>query len=415
MAVRTAIRAAARCALLVASVTVPATAARAQDPAQPKPDSKPTFEIYGFAQLDMGHDFMQVDPSWTDTLRVTKLPSFEKQFGENNSTFASVKQSRLGFSSSTPTALGDLKTKFEIDMFGVGGDAGQTTIRLRHAWGEVGAFGAGQTMSPFMDIDVFPNIFEYWGPTGMVFFRNVQFRWTPVRTDEQTFMIGIERPGASGDQGVYAGRIELSSIKPRFPVPDLSAAYKYSQKWGYVRVGGMLREIRWDDTLKSTTRDLSGSVNGWGLNFTSNLNAGKNDVLRLGFVYGHGIENYMNDSPVDVGIKNNLSNPVTPVVGEALPIVGITAFLDHTWNQKFTSAVGYSMQDISNSDAQAPDAFRRGRYAVGNVVYAPVANVLVAAELQWGRRENFSDGFHSDDTRVQFSFKYNFSAKLGGQ
>ena len=25
-----------------------------------------------------------------------------------------------------------------------------------------------------MDPDVFPNSLEYWGPTGMVFFRNVQ-------------------------------------------------------------------------------------------------------------------------------------------------------------------------------------------------------------------------------------------------
>ena len=30
-------------------------------------------------------------------------------------------------------------------MFGVGADAGQTTIRLRHAYGELGKFGAGQT------------------------------------------------------------------------------------------------------------------------------------------------------------------------------------------------------------------------------------------------------------------------------
>jgi len=30
-----------------------------------------------------------------------------------------------------------------------------------------------------MDIDVFPNTIDYWGPSGMVFYRNVQMRWTP--------------------------------------------------------------------------------------------------------------------------------------------------------------------------------------------------------------------------------------------
>ena len=411
MEVSTAIKAAARGALSVALVTGLAGPVLAQS--APPADAKPTFEIYGFAQMDMGHDFKQVDPSWTDALRVTKLPTTEKEFGENNSMFVNVKQSRLGFTSATPTNLGALKTKFEFDLFGVGADAGQTTFRLRHAWGELGQFGAGQTMSPFMDIDVFPNSLEYWGPTGMVFFRNVQLRWTPLQ-GANTFMIGIERPGASGDQGVYAGRVELSGIKPRFPLPDLSAAFKASRKWGYVRVGAMLREIRWDDT-NNDALDLSGSANGWGLNLTSNLNAGKKDVVRLGLVFGDGIQNYMNDSPIDIGIKNNLSDPVRPVVGEALPIVGITAFVDHTWNDRFTSALGYSRQDIDNSDAQAPNAFKSGQYALGNVLYTPAPNVMVGGELQWGRRENFSDGFHSDDLRVQFSFKYNFSWKLGGQ
>ena len=39
---------------------------------------------------------------------------------------------------------------------------------------------------------------------------------------------------------------------------------------------------------------------------------------------------------------------------------------------------------------------------------------MMGGEFQWGRRENFSDGFHSDDVKLQFSFKYNFSHKLGG-
>ena len=39
---------------------------------------------------------------------------------------------------------------------------------------------------------------------------------------------------------------------------------------------------------------------------------------------------------------------------------------------------------------------------------------MVGGEFQWGRRENFSDGFKYDGYKVQFSFKYNFSYKLGG-
>ena len=387
------------------------TATRA---AQAQPAGNPSFEVYGFAMLDIGHDFKQIHPNWFDTMRVTKLPSFEEQYGKDHNAFAGVRQTRLGVRASTPTELGPLNTIFEFELFGTGVDEGQTTFRLRHAWGEVGAFGAGQTWSPFMDPDVFPNSMEYWGPTGMVFFRNVQFRWTPLREDDRSFMVALERPGASGDAGNFADRIELENIQARFPMPDVSAAYKQNMGWGYVRAAGILRMIRWDDLLEDDQFDLSGSATGWGLNFSSNINATPNDVVRLQFAVGEGIQNYMNDSPVDIGIKNNFSDPVTPILGEPLPIIGLVAFLDHKFNDKFSSTFGYSLQDIDNSDGQAPDAFKRGHYMLGNVWYYPVTNVGLGGELQWGRRENFSDGFHSDGVKLQFSFKYNFSQKFGG-
>jgi hypothetical protein len=374
---------------------------------------KPSLEIYGFAMLDIGHNFTQIHPDWYDTLRLTKLPAVKDEFGHDNSTFAGVRQSRLGVRSSTPTDLGELKTIFEFELFGTGVDSGQTTFRLRHAWGELGAFGAGQYWSPFTDPDAFPNSLEYWGPTGLAWFRNVQLRWTPINDDNNSFMVAFERPGASGDAGVYASRVELQNIKPRFPVPDLSAAYKAKQKWGYLRAAGQLREIKWDDVLDDQF-DLSGSATGWGINLSSNLNMGKNDVLRAALVFGEGIENAMNDSPVDIGVQNNPGNAVTPIVGKPLPIVAYSVFIDHKWNDHYTSAFGYSRQDIDNTDAQAPTAFKTGQYMLGNILCTPVPSVMFGGEFQWGRRENFSDGFHSDGVKLQFSFKYNFSYKLGG-
>jgi hypothetical protein len=376
-------------------------------------EPQPSLEIYGFAMLDIGHDFKQINPNWNDTMRVTKLPSFEDQFGRDHNTFAGVRQSRLGVRASLPTDLGELKTTFEFELFGTGVDEGQTTFRLRHAYGELGSFGAGQYWSPFMDPDVFPNSLEYWGPTGMVFFRNVQARWIAVKNDTHNLVLAVERPGASGDQGIYANRVELQNIRARFPLPDFSGAYKYTQKWGYLRVAGMLREIKWDDVLEDQF-DLSGDATGWGLNLSSNINVGEHDVVRIQYVFGEGIQNYMNDSPVDIGIVNNLSDPVRPIAGEPIPITGLVLFLDHTWSDRFTSSIGYSRQDNDNTEGQAPNAFETGEYALGNLLYTPVKNVMMGGELQWGRRENFSDGFDSTGFKLQFSFKYNFSHKLGG-
>jgi hypothetical protein len=343
---------------------------------------------------------------------VTKLPTFEDQYGKDGSTFAGVRQGRLGVRTSTPTPLGELKTQFEFELFGTGVDEGQTTFRLRHAYGELGAFGAAQYWSPFMDIDVFPNSLGYWGPTGMVFFRNVQVRWMPIKGDTR-LTLALERPGASGDQGIYADRVELQNIRARFPLPDFSGEYRMGGTWGYVEVAGMLRYIKWDDVLEDQF-DLSGDAMGWGINLSSNVKAGDASTLRLQVVFGEGIQNYMNDSPVDIGIQNNFSNTRTPILGKPLPIVAIVAFLDHTCNEKWTSTIGYSRQDIDNTDGQAPDAFKAGQYVLGNLLYTPVPNVMMGGELQWGRRENFSDGFSSDGFKLQVSFKYNFSHRFGG-
>jgi hypothetical protein len=396
--------------LAIAPAVLAQDAPKALPEATPEP--KPWMEVYGFVMLDVGENFTRIHPDWYDTMRVTKLPAFEKEFGEDGDFYASVRQTRFGVKTSTPTRLGELKTQFEFELFGTGVDSGQTTFRLRHAYGELGAVGAGQYWSPFMDIDVFPNSLEYWGPTGMVFFRNVQARWMPIRGDTR-LTLAIERPGASADQGVYADRIELDGIKGRFPLPDFSGEYRFGRPWGYVEIAGMLRRIEWDDLLDDEF-DLSGDATGWGVNLSSNLKAGPRSTIRLQVVVGEGVQNYMNDAPVDIGIQNNFSNPRSPIVGKPLPIVGIVAFLDHNWNERWSSAVGYSRTDIDNTDAQAPDAYKTGQYALGNLLFSPVPNMMVGGELQWGRRENFDDGFHSDGFKVQFSFKYNFSHKFGG-
>ena len=369
-------------------------------------ESQNRLDLYGFAMLDMGYETGQTDPDWFDVLRPTKLPSFDDEFGADGHTYASVRQTRFGVKGFIPTASGkEIKTIFEFELFGTGVDAGQTTFRLRHAWGEYGNWGAGQTWSSFMDIDVFPNSIEYWGPNGMVFFRNVQLRWMPMQGDNELF-ISLERPGASGDPGVLVGRPEIANLVPHFRLPDLAAHYRMTRDWGYVQVAGILRRMEWEDTAP-TPVDLSGEATGWGINLTSNLKFG-DDTLRLALVYGEGIQNYMNDATQDVGATG------TSDVGEALPMFGAVAFYDRTWNDDWTSSFGFSLLDIDNSTAQTPSAFASGYYALVNLLNHSVDNLMWGAELQWGKRENNSDGFTSDDLRIQFSFKYNFAYSWGG-
>ena len=85
---------------------------------------------------------------------------------------------------------------------------GPETFRLRHAYGELASLARAKP-GVVMDSTSSPTRL-YWGPNGMVFFRNVQFRWMPLKG--QFSDDGIERSGASGDQGVFADRNELQGI-----------------------------------------------------------------------------------------------------------------------------------------------------------------------------------------------------------
>jgi hypothetical protein len=203
-------------------------------------------------------------------------------------------------------------------------------------------------------------------------------------------------------------------VTARFPVPDLSAQFHYAQGWGHVQIAGIVRKMKWDD-LNQDQFNLTGEATGWGVNLSTNLKFQKKHVIRGQVAYGEGVENYWNDAPVDVGIKNNFSNPTTPVVGKALPILGIVGFVDSNWTEKWSTTVGYSLVDIDNSDGQAPSAFKKGQYALANVMFYPAKGLMLGPEIQWGKRENFRDGFTSDDVRIQFSAKYNFGLSLGGK
>ena len=103
-----------------------------------EPEEAPTeVEIYGFAQLDIGYDGGKIgDPLWQDVLRPTKLPAFPNEFGRGSRTFESVRQSRFGVATKHETSAGEIKTKFEFELFGTGTNVGETTFRLRHFYGE---------------------------------------------------------------------------------------------------------------------------------------------------------------------------------------------------------------------------------------------------------------------------------------
>jgi hypothetical protein len=379
-------------------------------------DTDKVFEIYGFAQADYIQDIGgRLDPDWDDAFRPSKI-CFDGACGEDGQASISVKQSRFGVKGTMPTGADSapLSFKFEFDLFGTGADAGQTTFRLRHAYGEWKQILAGQTNSLFMDGDVFPNTIDYWGPSGMVFYRNVQIRWTPFKTESSHFAIAIERPGNDIDAGNLRlidglGDLQVNNDEE---LPDLTMQYRYGGDWGHLQFGGILRKVGYEIRASSADPWTEGSETGWGINASSVINVLEKDAIRLQVVYGEGIASYMNDGGMDLAPSTRRSaGTVVGLESTAVPLLGVLAYYDHYWSSKWSSSIGYSFTEVDNTDFQDPGSFQKGDYASGNLLYYPADNLMLGAELMWGERTN-NDDASEDNVRFQFSVKYNFGIKL---
>ena len=365
-----------------------------------------TLEVYGFGQFDYIQDFNRVHPNWVATLRPSRIPTTPGIYGADGQAITSARQSRLGAQGTFPTANGDVFARFEFDMYGTGVDEGQTTIRLRHAYGQYKNWLAGQTHTLFMDIDLFPNVVDYWGPCGMVFIRTPQFRYTKTM-DKSSFAVAIEH---------VAGDIDLGQIRDLDPnlganlvavsrIPDLTAQFRSNQSWGHFQLAGIGRKFGYE-TRGAVDNEPKDSKWGGGVDASAVITVKEKTTLRLGGAFGTGIANYMNDGGMDLAPDGTIAAPEA----KAVPLQGYTAYVDHKWTDKVSTALGYSRTQVDNTTLQTADAFHIGEYASVNVLYAPADKVFFAAEGLWGQRTD-NGGAIGVDRRIQVSAHYGFSSK----
>ena len=382
-------------------------------PAPERRSKDHNLELYGFVQLDAIQDFKRVDPDWDATLRPSRIPTQKGQFGGDGQSIFSVRQSRLGAKATGMLAGKPYEAKFEFDLFGTGVDAGQTTFRVRHMYAKWGPFLAGQTNTLFMDGDIFPNVVDYWGPTGMVFVRNPQIRFTFFDKNGWNAAVALEHPSDDIDPG----NIRLidpdiaANIQSNEELPDLTAAIRYGGDWGHVRLAGILRKVGFE-TRGTENNEPSGHKTGWGVNATTAIKLGF-ATPRLGVVYGRGIATYMNDGGMDLApaVSTILVPPNIILVprAEAVKLLGVSAYVDLQWSKQLSSAIGYSFTKVDNTNFQEATAFHRGDYASANLLWAPADNVLTGAEVLWGKRTD-NDGDEGTDWRLQYTFKWSFTS-----
>ena len=364
------------------------------------------LELYGAAQLDAIYDIKRVDPTWAATLRPSKIPvncppvGVDPGCGTHGQTILSARQSIFGAKGFLPTEVGEIKTRFEFDLWGMGPEAGNTAFRLKYAWGSIGPFLAGYNDTVFMDPDVFPNTVDFWGPSGMIFLRDPQVRWTFLDYNGMKFVAALEAPGFAVDVGKVADVIpELADIRERTRYPDITGHFRLDGNWGHLQVGGVARWITFDNPF-GIGGSPANTLFGGGVNVSGTLKTFGDDDIRAQVAYGLGIAAYSNDCCFDLGPNANLR-------AQTLPLLDWFVYYDHWWSKQWSSAIGFSQNDQTNSAGQFNTEQHIGSYASVNLLYYPFQNFMVGVEGLWGQRIN-KDEAKNTDQRVQFTSKFKF-------
>ncbi|HEY3253115.1 MAG TPA: DcaP family trimeric outer membrane transporter [Polyangiaceae bacterium] len=378
---------ASACALLLA-LTSKSARAESTD------SQRSRLDLYGFMQLDYIQDFQRVDPAWDATLVPSRIPTTPNQYGSDGQAVLSVRQTRFGVIAALP-AEQDARGVIEFDFFGVGADAGKTTPRLRHAYGQWRFLLAGQTWSTFMDSDMYPNYTDYWGPAGWISRRTPQLRLSPLRGTHE-LSIAIERPSTTLDPSL------TNDLRGLQPVPDLTAHYRWTGAWGHLQLAGLARKLGYEP-LADPQASPHGSSLGMGFHLSSLLVCG-GTKFRLSTAYGNGIASYVNDGGVDLAASSASAL-------SAQRQLAVLAYYDQTWTDQLSTSVGYSASIVSNTALQPGNAFQRGDYATATLIVSPVKGLNLAAAYLWGRRSD-ANAATGTDNRLQLSVKYSFSSRV---
>lgn len=309
---------------------------------------------------------------------------------------AHARQSRLFVKTKTPSEFGDVKTLFEGDFFGSGGNevfSNSASFRIRHAYGEVGGLGVGQFWTNFMPIESYPSTVDFNGPAGIPFIRQAQVRYTAPLNDNLTVSGSLENSEFNGRDanGVFSESLTLGVAAGLDKFPDATLAATYRDDFGLIKLAGVGR------ILSSPVGD--DDAFGWGVNLSGNTGLWKGGNLLGSLTYGDGVGRYiLNGFGQDAFV--DASGDI-----DTIEAYGITGQITHALTDNITLGLAYGRYE-------ALDTFGPNDLEAVNTIHAtafwnPTERVTIGGEVIWGDREN-ENGADDDALRLQTSFQVNF-------
>lgn len=326
-------------------------------------------------------------------LVLSNVPVGLARYGQNSQTTFHVKESRIWLKSFTPSAYGDINSYIELDLYG---SPDAYTPRLRHAYGSIGHFLAGQTWTTFLNVAAIPETLDIGGSVGLGLVRQPMIRWT------QPFSMGgaaLELQAALESPNTrlaleYSATI-VSPNDDRYP--DFISRLNWHPAWGELSLSAGARQIRYAPPVGPALAHWGGAASLGGKIKTSGQ-----DNLRFTLSYGNAFGRYASlYTFADAALDN---------AGRSLILAdNFSAMLSyqHWWSSlwRSTLAYGYAQSDLAYFANGG--LTRQGQSAHLNLLWSPVAQATFGLEYIYATR-SLQSGPYGDLNRVQFSSRFNF-------
>ncbi|MBX9611516.1 MAG: porin [Burkholderiales bacterium] len=352
------------------------------------PGSNTSIKFGGYVKADALFSNRSVGGQGDQLLTAGTIPLGSQANGERGQLTLHARQTRFNMTTSTPSSLGEVRTFFEADFFGPaeGNEvvSNSHSLRLRHAWGSIGGWLAGQTWSNFMDVGAGPELLDFGGPVGQIFIRQAQIKYT------QKFAGGQWSASLENPESNISGRGPVGDDR----LPDVTGRVDLNMGKNRLTFTGMARQIRIDT---AAARD-----NKWGgaVGFSGVIPTFGKDSMSFTTNYGNVLGRYVVGVFPDGALKANgnldLSNTWIAM-----------ASYQHFWNADLRSSLALSGTRTKFGQGVGGGQTRNAESAHLNLIWSPVKNTNVGIEYIYGHRTQ-RDGQVGVLNRVQTSAQYVF-------
>ena len=253
-------------------------------------------------------------------------------------------------------------------------------LKLKKAYAMFRDFTVGYASSTFSDPAAQPVVIDAAGNNNKYSHTSVLVRYMPCIKKKWYLGVSLETPGTSVDQSA-------TNVQPISEwLPDLAALVQYQWAQGqHVRLSGIVRSLPYRDIKSGKDHNPFG----WGLHLSSVARPTRQLTTYANVTTGRGIAGLGGD--MQYGHYDLLVNPEDATRFYSPYILGWPLGLQYNFNPQFFISLAASQTHLYTKSGTSEDEYKNGTFACATAYWNILPRLSVAAELDYGRRQNVSN------------------------